>query len=197
MKQRRQRRLRPVGSIVLSLVMALAVSCSGDDADAGPDAGQAEREAEPVVGRLGTSVGRVQPKERARAVRQVTDTVDAWLVAAYLDGDYPREPEDFADALPGFTPNARKQAWRDRDLTTNADIGTRIDAVTPVDTRIVVDVLGTRGKPAAATARFRLRFRTEGELERRVRVGGSVRLVRGKDGEWRIFSYDVAKGVQR
>lgn len=196
MTQRHQRRVRTLGSLLLSLVMAAAMSCSGDDA-AEPEAEPSETAAAPVVGQLGKTVGQVQPKRRERTVEQVTATVEKWLAAAYLDGDYPRSPKSFADALPGFTPGAERQAWRDRDLMTNADISRKIDQVTPLNEHIVVDVLGRRGKPAAATARFKLRFRTEGDLERQVRVGGSVRLVPGKDGKWRIFSYDVAKGVQR
>jgi hypothetical protein len=84
---------------------------------------------------------------------------------------------------------------RDQVLMTNKWIGPRIDDVTPTVSRLRLDVLAVRKRPVGVTTRFLLKFRTEGGLTRRVQVQGRLMLTRQKSG-WRIFAYDVAKGVE-
>jgi hypothetical protein len=139
---------------------------------------------------IGRVVGRL-PKHRQKVLaRSVTPVVQRWFNAAYVGGDYPRK--DFKDAFPGFTPGARDLAFRDRKLMSNRAIGERIDGVTPKASAIRLDVLAVHKHPAAVTARFRLAFKTEGDLVKRVNVHGRVLLTRAKPG-WRIFAYHVAK----
>jgi hypothetical protein len=139
---------------------------------------------------IGRVVGRLPHKDRKRLADAVTPVVQRWFNAAYVGGDYPRK--DFSDAFPGFTAGARAEARRDLGLMTNQGIGERIEGVTPKASRLRLDVLAVRKHPSAVTARFRLAFRTEGDLERKVQVGGRLLLTRS-DGGWRIFGYHVAK----
>ncbi len=54
-------------------------------------------------------------------------------------------------------------------------------------------MLAVKGHAAGATARVVLRFRTDGEVQRKVEVRGRLFLTPTPDG-WRIFGYDVTKG---
>jgi hypothetical protein len=123
----------------------------------------------------------------ARAVAAVTDR---WFDAAYVGGDWPRS--GYRDAFPGFTSGAEALARRQKKLTTNALLGERIDGVTVVSKRVSVDVLSPKRKPAAATARFRLVFRTSGHAQRRVLVTGRLLMTKQKQ-KWRVFGFDVAR----
>lgn len=194
--------LRPtLRSVVLVLCLALGTSACTGDADR-PDT-PAESSAAPQTTddgaafeietrtTLGKVVGRLAKKDRQRLPDTITDVVQRWFNAAYVGGNYPRS--DFSDAYPGFTPGARDEARRDRTLMTNKGIGSRIDDVTPTLSRVWVDVLAVGKRPAGVTARFLLKFRTEGDLTRRIRVKGRLLLTRQESG-WRIFGYDVAKG---
>lgn len=187
---------RAAAAALVSVAMSGALgACSGEDeAPSGPVAPTSS--APPpltTTSKLGQVTGRVGAQEQTRTVTKVTAVVDGWFDAAYVAGDYPRE--DFTDAFPGFTAGAAEQAQRDARLMTNADLGSRIDSVRAVGRRVVVDLLGVRGVAEAATARVRLAFVTDGEVQRRVTVTGRLRLVREK-GEWRVFAYDVARGAE-
>lgn len=135
--------------------------------------------------------GRLPRARRAAVRRKVADAVDAWWESAYLAGDYPRA--SFPAAFPRFTSGAEAKARRDKRLMTNLDIGKRIDSVTAKRRRVVLDVLATRGTARSVTARFVLRFRTTGAKERLVTVRGRLFLTR-RNGKWKVFGYDVAKG---
>ena len=80
---------------------------------------------------------------------------------------------------------------------TNKLIGSKIDDVTPTRSRIWIDVLSPRKRAVAVTARFRLGFRTEGDLARNVTVRGRLLLTRqpGRLG-WKIFGYHVARRLR-
>jgi hypothetical protein len=148
---------------------------------------------------VATVVGRL-PGPRRRAVRrQVTAVLDRWWDAAYVGGDYPRT--DFG-GFPGFTPGASRRARFDRDLTSNADIGARVDSLTPLMRKARLDVLAVGRRARTVTARFDLRMRVvladEGTAEpatrtRRLQAHGRVFLTHRPAG-WRIFGYDVTKG---
>ena len=121
----------------------------------------------------------------------VAHAVDAWFDAAYVGGDYPRD--DFADAWPGFTTGAQAEAQGDKALMSNQDIGADIAGVEATARKVTVDVLAVKGKPSGATARFVLKFRTDGDVQRKVEVRGRLFLTPEADG-WHIFGYDVTKG---
>lgn len=187
----------------VALVLCLSLGTSACSSDADPPATPTDTTAAPQATddgavfeietrtTLDEVVGRLARKSRRQLPGTITDVVQRWFDAAYLGGDYPRS--DFTDAFPGFTPGARDEARRDRLLLTNKRIGSRIDGVTPTLSRVWVDVLAVGRRPAGVTARFLLKFRTEGDLTRRIRVEGRLLLTRQESG-WRIFGYDVAKG---
>ena len=63
-----------------------------------------------------------------------------------------------------------------------------------VSKAVQVDVFSPKKKPAGATARFRLVFRTTGNAERRVLVSGRLVLTRVK-GKWKVFGFDVKRSA--
>ncbi len=75
----------------------------------------------------------------------------------------------------------------------NAEIGDRLDAVVATTRRVRIDVLAPRGRAVGVTARFVLGLDLTGEIERADRVSGRL-LLGPKDGEWRVFGYDVNRG---
>ncbi|GAA1938731.1 hypothetical protein [Nocardioides hwasunensis] len=190
-------------SLVLALLVPLvAGGCrSGSEPSASPvrpsqDAAQVRLTSHPVTTK--TKIHRVfgrLPEARRKAVRrQVGEVVDQWWEASYLGGSYPRS--SFPAAFPGFTKAAEKRARADKALLTNQTRGSRIDAVTARHRTISLDILATDGRARTATAAFVLKFDTDGELVGTTTVRGRLFLVR-RDGAWRIFGYDVAKGSQR
>ena len=183
-------------SILLCLSLG-ATACSDDEGSPQSESSQpplpsGEPETFQIETRttIGQVVGRLPRKDRQRLANSVTPVVQRWFNAAYVGGDYPRK--DFTDAFPGFTAGARSQAFQDRKLMTNRAISDRIEGVTPKTSRIWLDILAVRERPAAVTARFLLAFKTKGDLERRVKVHGRLMLSRVNSG-WRIFGYHVAK----
>ena len=144
---------------------------------------------EPVT-TSGRTVGRLPRKTRLRAERAVAGVAVRWLEAAYLGGSYPRR--DFRKAFPGFTPGARNAARRDSRLMSNRGIGRRITAVTPTGIRVRVDLLAVRKRPVTGTAHVRVRFRTEGRVERAHWVAGRLMMTWRGQG-WQVFAYDVAR----
>ncbi len=138
-------------------------------------------------------VGKLKTGGRGRLVRQVVPVVDRWWEAAYLGGTWPRTT--FGDAFPGFTQGATKEARRDKDLLSNADIGATITAVTATKRSVRLDVIAPSGRVAGVTARIALDFETTGDQPHQVSVRGRVFLTRKAD-TWRIFGYDVRKAVK-
>ena len=198
------RRSHALAEAGVLLVLALAVTlaaCSGDsDPSPGPgDPGTSEAaratdapappvETEAAMGRV---TGQLPQEKRSKVRDQVAHAVDAWFDAAYVGGDYPRD--DFADAWPGFTTGAQAEAQGDKALMSNQDIGADIAGVEATARKVTVDVLAVKGKPSGATARFVLKFRTDGDVQRKVEVRGRLFLTPEADG-WHIFGYDVTKG---
>jgi hypothetical protein len=123
----------------------------------------------------------------------VSAVVEKWWKAAYLGGSYPRTR--FGDAFPGFTRGAREQARRDVRLMSNRDIGRRVESVAVKHAAIRLDVLAVGRRAHAVTARFVLRFSTTGRRARTTTVRGRLFLTR-RHGPWRVFGYDVSKGVR-
>ncbi len=134
-------------------------------------------------GALGGDLG---SKKRDRAVAEVADLVDAWLASTYLQADAGRR-----DASSGLTRRLASAAARRDEAILRAPALT--DPVAEVRKRkISVDLLATRGRARAATARVRLVIAPAGAA-RTVSVRGRLFLLM-KDGRWRIFGYDLAKG---
>lgn len=186
------------------VAIALVVSgCSGDDKSdksddkPTPSASPTAVAPKPVTvdARIGLIRGRMKAKQRAPLVKDIAKVVEDWFDAAYLKGSYPRR--DFSGAFPGFTAGAARQAKADRKFMSNAGIGTRIDGADARAKVVRVDVLAGNKLPAAVTARFRLVFRTSGDYERKITINGRLFLTRGKERHWRIFGYDVTKGVEK
>ena len=123
--------------------------------------------------------------------QQVAHAVDEWFDAAYVGGTYPRD--DFAASWPGFTTGAKADASGDKALMSNEDIGSQISSVRATARRVSIDVLAVHGKAQGATARFVLKFKTDGDVQRKIEVNGRLFLTPSPDG-WRIFGYDVTKG---
>lgn len=191
-------------ALATALVLAVTatpalVACSGDD-DPGASrdgrGGQARdgsgRGAATVRTRVqvGEVVGGLGPLKRRRVATGVARAVDRWWDAAFIDGAYPRRR--YGRAFPGFTAGAGTRARRDLDQMTSHRIGERVDRVSAVRRRVVVDILATRQTARAVTARTTLDYRTRGEARRLLRVQGRLFLVY-RDG-WRIFGYDVTQG---
>jgi hypothetical protein len=145
-----------------------------------------------TVTRVGKVTGRLSKDARASVVKRVTPVVQGYVAAAY-GGSYPRS--SFDDALADFTRVAQQQAQRDLGLLTNRALGASVDDVVPLKSRIDLDILGVKGHAAGVTARFTLRFRTEGDRRRHVRVDGRL-LLTHTDAGWKVFAYHVSKGVR-
>ena len=126
---------------------------------------------------MGRVTGQLPQEKRSKVREQVAHAVDAWFDAAYVGGDYPRN--DFADAWPGFTTGAQAEAQGDKALMSNQDIGADIAGVEATARKVTVDVLAVKGKPSGATARFVLKFRTDGDVQRKVEVRGRLFLTPG------------------
>ncbi len=192
---------RPLLSAVLAVVTAGALAaCSGDDpAEPETPATPTEKAADaapavPTTATIGTVTGRLSKADRAQVRTNVTRAVDAWIDAAYVGGDYPRN--DFRNAFSTFTAGARQRAVRDRTLMSNAGVGARIDTVKVLNRRLRIDVLAPGGRAAGVTAAIALGLGLQftGDLERRERIAGNLYLTR-EDGRWRVFGYDVRRGA--
>ena len=180
------------------LVLALSSSACTSDADDPASPGESSTTAAgpaPLATRitLGKTTGKLSTVEKRRLKRAVGKTVDGWLDAAYIAGDYPRS--NFRTAFPGFTRGARAEARSDKALMSNHDIGKRIETVEATRRRLRVDALVVDGRAVSATARVVLTFTTTGDVSKDIEVRGRLFLSRA-DG-WRIFGYDMTKGVAR
>jgi hypothetical protein len=162
-------------------------SGTGDPGDTGGPAGQKQTRAH-----LGRVEGRLPQGKRQQVREQVTQAVDAWFDAAYVGGDYPRS--DFSTSWPGFTPGAAADARSDKRLMSNVSLGPDIAGVEATARRVDIDVLAVKGHARGATARFVLKFKTSGDVQRKVQISGRLFLTPGSHGGWKIFGYDVTKG---
>lgn len=190
------RSVRRAAAAGLLVLVVLAGGCSGDDSKSSTvpkSPASSETTAAPTVHTdvsFGEVTGRLPRESRGRLASKVRGVVDGWLDAAYVAGEYPRS--SFADSWPGFTPDARAAARHDRDLTSNADIGDRIDAVGVRRRKLVIDVLAVRHRPVGVTAHVALGFRTTGQTRKHFVVRGRLYLTHTERG-WRVFGYDLAK----
>ena len=191
---------RRTSTVAVLLVLGLAAgACSGDGDDSSDKPSESTSptsQPAPEVAiraRVGTVAGELPRAKRRVVARQVGAVVDDWFDAAYLGGDYPRT--DFRTAWPGFTAGARRLAIREKDIMSNDRIGGQIDGVQAMVKTAQLDVLSPNRRPAAATARVRLVFRTSGEKAQRVAIRGRLLLTRTK-GRWRVFGFDMTRAVR-
>lgn len=195
---------RVAAATVAAICLATMSACSGDEtpgrsAPSTPSASTSPVTEPAVAAPLTTEaevkkvVGKLKTGGRGQLVRQITPVVDQWWEAAYLGGTWPRTA--FGDAFPGFTQGATKEARRDKELLSNADIGATTTAVTATKRDVRLDVIAPSGRVAGVTARIALDFDTTGDQPHQVSVRGRVFLTR-KEGTWRIFGYDVRKAVK-
>lgn len=166
----------------------------------GREAGAARPVASTVV--LGKVAGTIRKKNRKvfsqhrnHLLKRVGRAVDTWIDGGFVGVHYPRH--SFGTAFASFTREAKRDARRQQDLMTNRDLRKRIDGVLVKKRRVTVDVLAPHGRPAGATARVDLVFKTTGDAERTVTVSGRLFLIPADHQEWRIFGYDVSKGAKR
>ncbi|CUR55925.1 conserved exported hypothetical protein [metagenome] len=184
-------------SAAVALVCAGALvmgGCNGGD-DKEPASSPEETptaEPVPVQAALGKVAGKLSPADAKAAVAAISPVVDGWFESAYVGGDYPRT--DFADAFPGFTPGAAKDATGDQALMSNALIGAKVESVTAERKVVDVDLLATKKKQAAgATARFTLVFTTTGAAAKKVTVKGRLFLTPKAGDAWQVFGYNVTR----
>ncbi len=207
------RRIRAFAAVAVSaLLLCTAAACSTTPSTSAPSSpaaaapgsdevatasatpAQTIRVASSTTVTVGVVRGKIGRGDRRRAVRKIGRVVDRWLNAGYLDGTYPRG--QFGErGLRGFTVAARARGRADRDVLTNARLGQKIAGVVPKRRRVWIDLLAVRGRVMGATARVRLKYRTLGTPRRTVEIGGRVFLRPGPSG-WRIFGYDVTRGLQ-
>lgn len=177
-------------ALVASAALALAGCSSGDD-DSSEKGGSASRRATaeaPTNARLGKVAG---PLKRAKAEKvsvAVTGVVEHWLDGAY-GGSYPRT--DFGGAFADFTKGAKALARKQPGIMSNAKVGSQVTNAELVQRVVRVDVVGPKGKPAGATARFRATVELGG-LDRTDEVAGRLMLTPTKGG-WKVFGFDVRR----
>jgi len=181
----------------LTLVLAGAVACTGDDEDTpdGQDPGSSASDSaqEPIHTTVDHVSGRLDRDHRSQVKAGVNKAVDGWFEGAFL-GDFPRG--DYEAAFQAFTPGARKDALAALPLMTNQEIDGSIESAVAGNRRVRLDVLAPKGQPHGATAHFVLDFFTHGGLEDHRRVRGSLYLTQ-QEGEWLIFGYDVMGAQSR
>jgi hypothetical protein len=181
------------------------VGCSGGSDSSSPAApATATPSGSPQVATkvtIGTVAGTVRrpfrktfAQHRSHLSKQVGAAVDSWLDGGFVGVDYPRD--GFPAAFSSFSASAKHDARRQQRLMTNWKLRHHIDGVTVKHRSVTLDVLAPRGRPAGVTARVRLVFTTSGHVKKRVSVTGRLFLDQGPKGNWRIFGYDVAKGVK-
>jgi hypothetical protein len=212
-----------VASLVAGLLLAATmVACRQDDDGPAPRTGS-ER-AEPGRTAAGAAAGldltvrvtrvsgRLPAARREAVAAKVGRVIGTYVQAAYLEGagagqgaaatrSVGERGTAATGAFAAFTPDAARQARRDRDLLTSAGFG---DArkVQPLEATAFLSVLAPKGRPVGATARTTLRFAVTGAdgTTRQRQVRGRV-LLTPQNGDWRIFGYELsgtaAAGAER
>jgi hypothetical protein len=179
----------------VALVTGLGACSDGGSEPDGDEASPAPEQAAPGIPTevtIGSVEGRLKRDRRKQLRRRITETVDRWIDAAYVAGDYPRA--NFSDAFAIFSKDAAALAKHDRRVMSNAKLGDRLDTVTAKTRRLRIDVLAHNGNAAGVTGRFVLVLDLDGEVRREDRIAGSLYLTyTGK--KWQVFGYDVKRGT--
>jgi hypothetical protein len=202
-------RSRGIAAAALVALALAAGGCSSSSDSSSPDAGPTTGGSDaggprPVASKvvLGRVAGnlhqpnkRIFKKHRKHTLEKVGRAVDTWIDGGFVAVRYPRI--DLGSAFRAFTAPATHDAKKQRALMTNWDLRKRIDGVEVKKRHVTVDVFAPHGRPAGATARVALVFRTTGDVTKRVAVHGRLFLNPDDHGSWRIFGYDVARGGKR
>ena len=196
-----RRRFAPTPIVLSGLTLAALLNTTGcfggDDADPGSpsaDSSPGATQPRPADVALGTLTGKLSKAESDRAVTSLSDVVLKWFDDAYLNGDYPRE--GFGNSFGTFTSGAAAEARKDGALTSNGTIGAQIETVTTKGRQVHLDLLAVDHHVVGATARVAVVFTTEGAYAHTVTIKGKVFLTPGDKGSWRIFGYDLTRGVK-
>lgn len=176
----------------LLLLGGLAACTGGDvdtDEDTAPQQG-APTQAVETTAALGEVAGQLPRPARRAALDEVVDVVDGWIDAAHVGGEWPRAVG--AEAYAGFTLAAARAAEQDAALTSAAEIGEQIEAVTVKRRAVRVDLVGANRRAVGATARVVLTYDATGEETQTVRVRGRLLLTPTKQG-WKVFGHDLTE----
>lgn len=194
--------------MVCGLLVVTAGACTSDEDAPAPQAepsvspspsegSDVTLDAEPAPFRVRVTrvAGRMKPEDREVLADNVGKVVSAYFDDAFLDGDYPRD--DFHGAFTTFSAQAAKQAWRDRDLLSNSDLGPSTESVLARRRTAYLSVLAPHKVAAGVTARVDLRFLADrGDApDKVVTVKGRLMLTRKQDGGWKIFGYDLSQSA--
>ncbi len=184
-----------MAAITATALFALT-GCSGSNDD-GPDADPSSSTASPsgpppveTHTTMGVISGKLGGKDKDRIKKKIAGVVDDWLDAAYVGSDWPR-PLD--KAFPHFSTGAKRDARHDAALMSNQKLADRLETVEATKRRLRVDVLAVKKRAVGVTARFVLRMRLAGEVNRAEEVRGSLFLT-NREGDWKVFGYDVQRG---
>jgi len=193
--------------VLVALALA-AGGCSGSSDSSTPAAAPSTESsqagvAQPVATKvkLGKVAGTIKKKNwkhfmthyHKHLLKEVGHAVDTWLDGGFVGVEYPRD--SFGQAFVAFTKPAKHDAKHQQKLMTNWDLRKQIDGVAVKKRTVTVDVLAPHGRPAGATARVDLVFKTTGDEKQRVALRGRLFLSPVQHGHWRIFGYDVSKGA--
>jgi hypothetical protein len=196
-------RLRGLCAWTVGIAMlAGAAACTGDDtpddtAGATTSTGASvtlTRPSAPLVAKIAQIRGGVKAKDRGRIKRAIAKPIAAWVDGGFLKPSYPQT--DFADAFASWTQGAGELGQRDRDITTNAALGSKLVAIVADRQKAVLYVFANDGRTGGATARVLLRFTGEMSDASLVHfvVRGELYLTR-KDSTWQIFGYRLGREV--
>jgi hypothetical protein len=188
-------------AVGVAIASATLVGCTGDDSadDTGPTTStgatitltQPSAPLKVVIAQLG---GGVKKQDYPTIKQALAKPIGAWVDGGFLDPQYPAA--DFGAAFASWTPDARRLAQRDRDITTNAALGDKLIAVVADAQSATLYVFASHGRTGGATARVRLRFTGELSDQSLVHfvVHGELYLTR-KGSQWQIFGYRLSREV--
>ena len=187
-------RVRRVAALVLSSVLLVtATACTEDPRPAAQEERRGPRAAPsaPVKVKVTRVSGRLSVKERRALADRVRPTLQGYVDAAFLAGDYPRS--SFDGSFRTFTSGAAAAARRDQDLLTNKRLGPTTRSVRAARRTAYLSVLAPHGKVAGVTAAVDLSFVVErgDKTAQRVRLAGRLLLTRQKSGRWAVFGYHL------
>lgn len=194
---------RSAAAVTTALLCLSATACTGGEntrprpalPTVSEDVATLEPRPAPALVRVTRVAGRLRPKDREVLADNVGKVVTSYFDDAFLGGDQPRT--SFDDGFTTFTADAARTARRQERLTTNAALGPTAEAVVPRRQRAFLSVLATKGVATGVTARVDLAYlvqRAE-QTDRLVTVQGRLLLTRTGAGTWRIFGYDLTRGV--
>jgi hypothetical protein len=139
--------------------------------------------------------GKLKQSDRTALEHNVGKVVSGYFNAAYLGGDYPRS--DFGKAFRAFSKGAAQRARHDKDLLSNAALGSTTQSVTAKKATAYLSVLAPNKVAAGVDARITLVYVADrgDKPAQQVQVTGRLMLTRKKSGGWQIFGYHVARSA--